>query len=313
MTTPTLATVSTPVYEQTLGERIHRLILAIIGGHVGVLIAITVYFLTINTFPYIHELWNNLFPFVWIVVHGLFTGHPVWPNVYTLHQWGWWENFRHTVPRDALEGIFGAFLVKMALFDGSRVKKLGAVDRVMMKLHLPNVHQGHRVTPWQIIFSPFSIMLASLPGVALGSLVYFGGGYLAYRYGFHPHFIITSATGNDIWTHIQNLWRNGLPGKLIGVVGLLWFGRKVFNKLGEDLLEMFAEKRVTVMRHAHNPLTRWLAKPSAWLPPQYKRLVSRLYRSGMDMPKHGTWMSIVLYATIPLMIAAAVYGYTLGV
>ena len=201
----------------------------------------------------------------------------------------------------------------MALFNGLTKKPAKATDRLLVKMKFPSVHQGYRSTPRQIIFSPVSAVLASIPGLVVASCIYFGGVALSHGVHFNPHFILTSAHGGSIWAQIQNVWRNGLPGKLIGLTGLVFFGRKVFNKVGYDLQEMFAEKRVARMRAANNRFAKWAAKPAWFLPPNYKYLVRYVDETKPELPKHGKALSIVLYLTVPVIIALTVYGWSLHV
>ena len=77
-------TVSPAVPKLRKRDYVHKAAAGIVGGHIGAFTAIALYYLFTQTNGYIHELWNSLFPFAWIVVSaGLFTEHPVWPNPLT--------------------------------------------------------------------------------------------------------------------------------------------------------------------------------------------------------------------------------------
>ena len=228
-------------------------------------------------------------------------------------QWGWWQNWRHILFRGGLEGIYGSAAVKLFLTNPLRHYKRtdpDRVDRWMLRLRLPNRFQGRPTSAAQYALAPVSILLACAPGMAIGCLVFFGGPASAARR--------------------SRLLGHPRPGSAARHVGVGPVPEPVACRL---VLQGHRHPRVRAVRepddhqdrrgHAQEPgLPQGVQVPgrtrasrsgngcSAGPASFYAPIFKRLWEQAIQVPqeKHGNITRLVTFSSMPLVLAAAVWG-----
>lgn len=295
-------------------DRLLQLPYGLILGHIAIWVAVAVYFLSTQKIPWVTYHWNHLLP------------------------WSWWTPVRHDIRNGILEGELASGAAIVAFANGYRaeaVSKLGRffgwlmgytskqgwADSVMCFLHIPNMHQGRKTSFWQYLFVLPSVLLAGIPGNLLGFLIFYGikPGILAMLHHWHVFLNgwgVTAAGGGGIGAVEANLTRASFDAKVIGVLGTLFFARRVFLKVGIDFNDFLAEEHaaryVKLMGVKLGRVRDWLARPRWPLPATYRAAVwhevieceegENVKRSGSHVMR---WATLAL---LPLLLWAAWYG-----
>lgn len=316
-------------FKPELRDRALQFGYAIPMGHIAVWIAVAIYFLATQKVPWITYHWNHLLPFSW------------WPDV------------RHDIRNGLIEGELASGAAIIAFANAKRPEPKGAfgrfaglllgyttkqgwADKVMCFLHIPNMHQQRKTTVLQYIFVIPSVLLAGIPGNLFGFAFFYGikPGIIDLLHKLHVHLMgwgVTAAGGTGATAAEANLARAGFDAKVIGILGTLFFARRVFLKVGLDyqefLGELHAERYVHDQGATLGGFRAWLARPRWPLPATYRAIAwgeiteaevgqQRLRLAGItDKPvitvRHGHVMRWVALALLPAAGWLAWYGYTI--
>jgi len=295
-----------------------NLLYSVIGGHAGVWIVSALYFL-------LFEAKYRVF------------GHTIWLK----HGWdhlpqnmglggSWldqhWETIRHLYFRNIPEGILGLLLILVVLAKAKPVGKPGRLDKLLVRLRFPSHHQGQlgrheRVSAPQIILSPVTVLLASLPGVIVGSLLVYGLPVLLRHAGvnllpgLHPPSFARAYLAGGSWQPLA-----------VGALGGWFFGRKSFSKVADDVQLFFIERwlgrayeadavigefeagRVT-RTEARDQLTRLRAtRPGRLYPPTFRHRYRALLDANAAVEEHGAWISILMPLVVAVLVILALFG-----
>lgn len=289
-------------------DRVYQIGLGSVLGHIGVFSAVTIYYLATQKIPWVRDHWNHLFSFKQ------------------------WPEYRHAV-RGAEEGIWGGSLALLAfansLRDVSTTKGrfmrwlMGYTaepdwfDKLSVKSRLiPNRHQGYRTKPYQYLLAPITVNLAALPGLVLGYLLVFGVPALLNTIKVHLHAGTISATihGSGFWQDLGNVWTQQNDAKLIGLLGMFFFARRAFLKIGIDLQDFLTDRRARRYMLDVNKRTgfkAWAAEPHFPYPPVYRAEFWHKAYSGVLPKAHGNVVRWATLLVIPIMLAASWYGWTI--
>jgi hypothetical protein len=255
--------------------------------HVGTLIVVALYYLAFQTIPGVKYDWD----------HALTGG---------LHFWGLhvrlellskahWAQWRHLV-RNVGEGLLGGVLGQAIIWNHFKVrsKPRSWVDRLEIKLHIPNLKDGRRTSGWQMLALPLLVLVYAIPGFAIGA----GVSHLIQHGIAHVHLHQVSKDAV-----IQSLWTGNVSQKIVGLFASFVFARRVGRGVYDDVQLFFAERR------------RAVGKPLAF----YHRLVPTFVArynsvSSQDaaadaVDAHERWATWILVASIPVGIALAAFGY----
>lgn len=204
------------------------LIYAILGAFVGTMIVVALYYLLFET----TDTMNN-----------------------------WWHSFvsdsslRHAI-RDVSEGLLGGLLAQH--FVRNRYKrlnkpvKLNALDRLEIRLHIANVKDDKRLSFWQLLATPFLVLLYGSVGffAALGIIQLVR--HNPYIHGELTHFfawlqpLVDShlhGTGLNYAQKVQASLVDAWPNKLAGYAAAFIFGRRPFKGVSDDVQLWLCEQR----------------------------------------------------------------------
>lgn len=300
-----------PTFHLKIRDRILQFAYAIPMGHIAIFIAVAIYFLLTQKIPWVTYHWNHLLP------------------------WAWWGPVRHDIRNGILEGELAAGAAIMAFANGLRgeakgklgrffgwlmgyTAKPGLVDKFMTFLHIPNMHQEKKTTVWQYIFALPSILLMGIPGNLLGFAYFYGikPGILDLLHKLHVHLYgwsVTAAGGSGVGGLEANLARASFDAKVIGVLGTLFFARRVFLKLGLDYQEFLAGEHaahyLTAERARMGRIRGWFARPRWPLPATYRALVWHSVESGVMAVREKHVMRWAMLALLPVLGWLAWYGH----
>lgn len=300
------------------------------AGHIALFVAAAIYVLLTQDIAVVKTHWDNLLP------------------------WTWWTPVRHDIRNGILEGELVSGATIMAFANGLRPhpeSRLGRLmnwlmgynespdwaDKVMLFLHMPNPHQEiysgqahqwvpRRTSTLQYIFALPAVLLAGIPGNLLGFGWFYGvkPGVLDLLHKAHLYahgWSVTAAGGSGAGATEANLARAGFDAKVIGILGTLFFARRIFLKLGLDYQEFLAEQHAShyVTNLGKGTLGRFrnfLTKPRWPEPATYRGLVwhevIQAVETGRPVPlRNGHVMRWVILAAIPAIGWAAWYGHSI--
>jgi hypothetical protein len=299
-------------------DRLQNLVYSVVGGHAGVWIVSAVYFLVFEakyrvfgTTIWLKHGWDNLPANIglsgsWLDQH--------------------WDTIRHLYFRNVPEGILGLLLILAVLARAKPVGEPGRLDALLVRLHFPSHHQGQlgrpeRVTPLQVILSPITVLLASLPGVIVGSLLIYGVPPLLRHLGLQP----LAGFHPPAWTDAYLAGHSWQP-LAIGALGGWFYGRKAFSKVADDVQLFFVERWLNrayaadailgkltsgaiSQEEARDELTQLRAtRPSRIYPPAFRRRYRVLLTAGVTAEKHGRWVSFLMPLVVLILTVLAVFG-----
>ncbi len=302
----------------TLADLGQNVVYSVIGGHAGVWIVSALYVL-------LFEARYRVFGVTIWLKHG-------WDNLPAKIGLGgsWldqhWDTIRHLYFRNIPEGILGLLFILVVLAKAKPVGKPGRLDKLLVRLRFPSHHQGQlgrpeRVSAPQVILSPVTVLLASLPGVIVGSLLVFGGPVLLRHFGVHllpglhpPSFARAYLAGGS-WQPLA-----------VGALGGWFFGRKSFSKVADDVQLFFIERwlgrayqadsiigefeagRVT-RNQARDQLTRLRAtRPGRLYPPTFRHRYQALLDANVAVEEHSRWIAIVMPLVVAVLAILALFG-----
>lgn len=300
-------------------------------GHVALFTAAALYVLLTQDIAAVKTHWDSLLP------------------------WAWWTPVRHDIRNGILEGELVSGAAIMLFANALRPHPRGRfgrlmnwlmgynqkpdwADKAMLFLHMPNPHQkrvivtrtgiiqaSRRTSVWQYIFAFPALLLAGIPGNLLGFGWFYGikPGILNLEHRAHLFlhgWAVTAAGGTGVGATEANLARAGFDAKVIGILGTLFFARRVFLKLGLDYQEFLAEQHAShyvanLSRGTSGRLRNWLSRPRWPQPATYRGLVwhevTEAVETGQPVPlRNGHVMRWVILALIPAVGWLAWYGHS---
>jgi hypothetical protein len=299
-------------------DRLQNLVYSIAGGHAGVWIVSAIYVLI---FQARYHVFGKT---IWLK-HG-------WDNLpanagmrgswLDMH----WDTIRHLYFRNIPEGILGLLLILAVLAKAKPVKQPSRLDKLLVRLGFPSHHQGQlgrheRVSPLQVILSPLTVLLASLPGVIIGSLLIYGLPLLLRHYGLHP----LNGLHPPSWADAYLAGHSWQP-LAVGALGGWFYGRKAFSKVADDVQLFFIERWLDrahaadailgrlksgsiTQAEARDELTELRAtRPSRIYPPAFRHRYRALLSAGVTAEEHGRWISILMPLVVLILAVLAVFG-----
>jgi hypothetical protein len=250
---------------------------------------------------------------------------------------GWlsahWEVGRHIYGRDSPEAIVGYALVAMVILHWRNLKtpllgrlldrlhsrtmpgeagaRPGAVDRLLLRLHVPTPWQKRDTSLLQFIFLPVSILLTAIPGQILVSVPLFLGMALATKQGYHSSWLTPASP----WVAI-----------VIGIGGGRLYGHKPAMKAGQTINKWFLQRRLEIWYAAKEILVGALngsitadqalraltsmrsAEPGPLYPYYYQQMYKTMRATGQPVPPHSRWSTLAFALVVVVIIAQAGYG-----
>lgn len=180
---------------------------------------------------------------------------------------------RHMI-RDIGEGFLGGFLAQQVIWSHfrRRSQERHRLDRLEIRLHIPNMKQPRKLTVWQFLLSPLVAVLYGVPGFILALLaarsIHAQTSHLHVPLAGHTiaaHHPLLEAS----WLKLEHWWAGTWDKKLIGYGASLFFGRRPMRRVFDDVQLWFARRRAN-----GNPFF-----PGALLPPPYEARVNDLRAS----------------------------------
>jgi hypothetical protein len=302
----------------TLADIGQNLVYSVIGGHAGVWIVSALYVLVFEakyrvfgTTIWLKHGWDNLPGNIglggsWIDQH--------------------WETIRHLYFRNVPEGILGLLLILVILAKDKPVGPPDRLDRLLVKLRFPSHHQGMlgrhgRVSALQVILSPVTVLLASLPGVIVGSLLVYGLPTLLHHNGIH----LLSGWHPPSWSQAYLAGGSWQP-LVVGALGGWFFGRRSFSKVADDTQLFFIERWLDrayaadaiigkfeagslTRNEARDELTRLRAtRPGRLYPPRFRHRYEAMLSASAAVEEHGAWISILMPLVVFVLTVLALFG-----
>ena len=199
---------------------------------------------------------------------------------------------RHDI-RDVGEGLLGGILAIAFTYNHyRRIGKPNAVDRLEMRLRIPNVKSGRKLAWWQIVFGVLLIPVYASVGFFLGEWLV---GVV------HPTVShLAEVQTGSVLTNIKSNFLEQWPKKLIGFAAAFFFGHRPARAVIDDVQLWFAERRVS----AGKPL-RWYHTPP------FKARYNDVAASGAVRPRaeQAVALPVTLGVLGVAMIGLAGYGY----
>lgn len=158
------------------------------------------------------------------------------------------RTLRHDI-RDVGEGLLGGILAIAFTYNHyRRIGRVNAVDRLEMRLHIPNIKSGRKLAWWQIVLGVLLIPVYASVGFFLGEWLV---GLI------HPAVShLAEVQTGSVLTNIKNNFLEQWPRKLIGFAAAFVFGHRPALAVIDDIQLWFAERRVASgkpLRAYHTP------------------------------------------------------------
>jgi hypothetical protein len=167
------------------------------------------------------------------------------------------QAWHHTIPnstlrhdiRDVGEGLLGGILaIGFAYNHYRRRGEPNAVDRLEMRLGIPNVKRGRKLAWWQIVLGLLLIPVYASVGFFVGEWIV---GVI------HPAVShLAEVQTGSVLTNIKSNFLEQWPKKLIGFTAAFFFGHRPALAVIDDIQLWFAERRVAAgkpLRAYHTP------------------------------------------------------------
>jgi hypothetical protein len=260
---------------------------AVVLLHVGTLIVVAVYYLSLQTIPGVKHDWDRAL-----------TGG--------LRFWGWhvhlallsnahWTQWRHLI-RNVGEGLLGGVLAQAIVWNHFKVRPRprNRIDDLEIALHIPNLKDDRRTSGWQLVALPFLVLVFAIPGFAVGA----GVAHLLQHDIAHLH--LRQPSSNAV---IQALWTSKVSQKVVGLFASFVFARRVGRGVYDDLQLFFAERRHALgkpLRSYHRLVPTFVARYNS---------VTSADAARDAVGTRGRWVTFVLAASIPVGIGLAAFGY----
>jgi hypothetical protein len=202
------------------------------------------------------------------------------------------SKLRHDI-RDVGEGLLGGILAIAFTYNHyRRIGTANAVDRLELRLRIPNLKSGRKLSWWQIVLGVLLIPVYASVG-------FFAGEWLVGV--IHPAVShLAEAQTGSVLTNIKNNLIEQWPKKLIGFAAAFFFGHRPALAVIDDIQLWFAERRVA----AGKPLRPYHTPP-------FKARYNDVLASGNVQSRAQE--AVVLPATLTLLgiavIGLGAYGY----
>ncbi len=277
MTTATVAAAPRASFvARTLG-RLQTLIYVVIAVHIGVWIVSALYY-DITQVRYV------------IGGHQIMYLKPGWdqlPKHLGFTTYAWWTVVRHAI-RNVYEGLLGGLLGMVVGIRWKPPKPATRFDNLLVRLHFPSRHQQRRTTPAQVILSPLTVSLAGLPGFVVALAAVLGGSWLFHHFHLVVHLPAVTLPHQALVQSYLATWQ--WQYQLVGLAAGLFYGRKAFFKIAEDIQLFFIERRIAAGR-----------RPGWVYPWNYRlRYDQVMAETGGTVRGHGRWISVFM----PVVLAA---------
>jgi hypothetical protein len=270
--TTTVATPKASFGARALG-RVQTLIYVVVAVHIGVWIASALYY-DITQVRYVVGGHQILY---------LKHGWDYLPQNLGLHSYAWWKPIRHDI-RNVYEGLLGGLLGMVVGIRWKPPKPATRLDNLLVKLHFPSRHQQGRTTPLQVILSPLTVSLAGLPGFVVALAAVSGGSWIVSHLHVVIHLHAMTIPHQAVLQSYLATWQSQWQYQLVGLAAGLFYGRKAFFKVAEDIQLFFIERRIAASR-----------RPGRIYPWNYRmRYDQVLAETGGAVPKHGRWISVFM-------------------
>jgi hypothetical protein len=258
---------------------VQTLIMAGLFAYIGMLIIVALYYILFETTPTMNAWW-----------------HSTVPN----------SDIRHTI-RNVGEGLLGGLLAQQIVWNHYKPKvqkrllgKKSLLDRIEIALHIPNVKDNKPFSVWQLLVTPFLVVLYAIPGGVLGFLIV---------HWFHRHNLHSVAglvtSGHTLSPHAQGIaakmqqtFTQAWPTKLVGYFAAFVFGRRPAKGVFDDVQLLFVERRATMH-----------AKPYWFSTPAFKARYNDTVAQFKPYQVHSTLMRWLVLGSLPVALALAAYGY----
>jgi hypothetical protein len=234
---------------------------------------------------------------------------------------------RHLFLRDAPESVLAYALVAMIIpLLQSKVRdKPPLADRLMVRLGMPSPYQGKlgrhpHTSGLQYLFLVPSMLLASLPGEIIASVIIFGGMALAHHYGYHPGWLtplgtVPAGPVRIPWIQIA-----------VGIAGGKFLGHKPAVKAGQDIQRYYLGKRLALVYAADTILDQFVggeldhdkardqltsmrrSDPSFWYPAAYRMMYARMLAARVKVGKYSVLSTIVTIVVVVIVVVIGGWG-----
>jgi hypothetical protein len=269
--------------------RLQTLVFTVIFGHLGIFAVVALYYLLFEVY--------HPFTVAW---------HHVVSNSY----------WRHLM-RNVGEYFLGTLLAMLVLWNPFRWQRRMYrrrfrwsgrphvyweqrtptwLDRLELRLHIPNLHQPERVSAGQFLLSPLVALVYAIPGFLLGA----GLVWLLHK-GLHAGRLYPILSQHP--SFVAKLYTQQTDQHVIGILAGIFMGRRPMRKVFQDVQHFFAERRV-----ARGKRGQW------WQPLAYRVLVDHLAdtqgQTGArrGQAARGAWVPAVLISSSILLFGLAGYG-----
>ncbi len=254
-------------------NKIKLTIAAVVLAHIGTLIVVGLYYLLFETWAPITHVW-----------HGTVAD----------------SGTRHML-RNVYEGVLGGTLAQFVVFNhfAKRRTKLGWLDRLEIRLGVPNLKDHRELSGWQLGLSPLMVLVYAIPGFLLGA-----GAVWAIKHGVttaHKYATLIGEpnVGRSAWQHLQTLWTANRDQKIVGLFASVFMGRRPVRAVAEDLQGYFVARRVA------------LGKPARrYHPPNFQARMNAASIQGATgrVDRTGAWVPYLLTAAILVGLLLAGFG-----
>jgi len=257
-------------------NKLELVLAAVLLAHIGTLIVVGLYYLLFETWRPITDLWHHAVPA---------------------------NSTRHLL-RNVYEGVLGGTLAQFVVFNhyAKRRTKLSGLDRLEVRLRLPNLKDDRELSGWQLALSPLMVLVYAIPGFLVGA-----GVVWLIKHGVttaHNYAVLVGGpnAGQSAWQHFQTLWASNRDQKVIGLFASVFMGRRPVRAVAEDLQGYFVARRVASgkpARRYHPPnfqarmnaasvqgATGRIDRTSAWVP----YLLSMAIVVGLLLAGFGAWV-----------------------
>ncbi len=254
-------------------NKIKLTIAAVVLAHIGTLIVVALYYLLFETWAPITHLWHDTVA----------------------------DNGTRHMLRNVYEGVLGGTLAQFVVFNhfAKRRTKLGWLDRLEIRLGVPNLKDDRELSGWQLALSPLMVLVYAIPGFLLGA-----GAVWAIKHGVttaHKSATLIGEpnAGRSAWQHFQTLWTANRDQKIVGLFASVFMGRRPVRAVAEDLQGYFVARRV-----ARGKPTR------RYHPPNFQARMNAASVQGATgrIDRTGAWVAYLLTAAILIGLSLAGFG-----
>lgn len=265
-------------------NKIQLLVSAGVLAYVGMLIIVAVYYLLWETTPTMKHLWDDVLV----------------PN----------SDLRHNI-RNIGETLLGGILAQSIVWNHFKKKvrkKPSLIDKLEIKLHIPNPKDGRPFSVVQLVLVVPLILLYATPGFIVGYElvhVFHHAHTIAVTYGLTKATTPVAVTHSSIGLRMEQLWTQDWPKKLIGFGASFFFGRRPARGVMDDVQLLFAQRRVQLYTdHKTSTLTRWYHSPT------FQARVNSVWKEpSSNLVVHDKLLKRVVILFVPIGLGLAVFGW----